>query len=228
VINENNFIFEEEGVKITANVQKSAVNKYYRWELDHYFIIESDLGPGLTFQEKEGLENEELRYCFVKDYPFQDVHLLRDIANEADVGQTYQIDLEFISIDNKFEYEFVVESKLLALPERDYTFWSNVQSLADNTGSLFDAAPFEVIGNIREITGSAEEVAGLGFFGVYNAKIDREFINPQDIGISDPNVFPVCEVPASPGPPRPHPCQDCRLYEYLRNYENNPPDWWQY
>ncbi len=227
-LNDNNFIVEESGVKVVANIEKTAVDKYYRWEVDHYFLIESDLAPSFRSpQEQEGLTGTELRFCFIKDYPFQDLHLLRDVADGQALGSSYQFDLEFIPIDKRFEYEFVVESKMLAIPEKDFTFWSNIQELAEGNGGLFDAAPFAVVGNIREVSDNLEEErVGLGFFGVYNASIDREFINPDDIGIS--GVFNDCSVPAAPGPPRPHPCKDCRLYEYQINYENNPPAWWNY
>lgn len=230
VLSENNVIVEEDGLNVNGNIKKSNSDKFYRLVMNHYFILESHLGPDFVSpSEQRGLIGEELRFCFIKDRAIQDLHLVSDLASSQAVGQTYQVDLEFVTVDNRFEHEFVIESTLLALPEKDFTYWSNIQKLAENTGGLFDAAPFSVIGNIRDIsTESEKEVAGLGYFGVYNASVDREFITPRDLGISDPNIFPTCEIP--PFNRRdPHPCEDCRLFDfYPENYENNPPTWWKF
>lgn len=224
----NNSLQKEQGVSIKAKVEKAEEPKFYRWEMNHYFIIESDAGPGYTLEEQRNLSDTELRYCFVKDYPVQNIYLLQDVPQTGAIGSNFQTELQFISITNKFEYVFVVEGRQLTMSERAYTYWENIKQLADNSGGLFDAAPFPVNGNITRVTDNPDGTAvGLGFFGVYNASVDRKFITQASLGIFE--TFAPCTVPPSPGgTPRPHQCQDCRLYEFPENYENAPPSWWEY
>lgn len=223
----NNTIQEEQGVKVSAVVEKGAENQFYRWEMNHYFIIESDAGPGFRNpQEQRGLTDTELRFCFIKDFPPQELYLLENISNTP--GDTYETEIEFIPISNKFEYVFVVEGRQLVMAEDAYRYWEDIQTLAENAGGLFDSAPFPVIGNITRVTDNPDgTVVGLGYFGVYNASVDRKFMTQASLGIDE--EFAPCTVPPSPGgEPRPHQCQDCRLYEFPENYENSPPSWWGY
>ena len=205
----NNSVQQEEGAAIFATINKGDTKSYYQWRIGHYFVGEADLA----------LSNE-IRFCYLRDFDEPRIVLLEDnplLAGQPDEF-TYQID--FIPISAQMEHEFGVEGILLTMSEEDFAFWDDVKTQTENSGGLFDAAPFTLVGNIRN-TGTGE--SGLGYFGVYRESIDRVFFVQGELGFRN-RVFPPCTVP--PFAPQPNSCQDCRAFEFQENFGTQPPVWW--
>ncbi|PIQ48791.1 MAG: hypothetical protein COW03_08340 [Cytophagales bacterium CG12_big_fil_rev_8_21_14_0_65_40_12] len=216
-----------EGLALNTSLRKGTQTHFYRWEVNQYLIIESDSGPNKTLEQEKTASDTALRYCFVKNNPFQELYLQRDFSDGSQTGTAYTKPLQFIPFSKDFEHQFAIESYMLEMDEKAFTFWEGIDNLSKSSGSLFDPAPYSVIGNIDRI-GDAEPERALGYFGVYRATVDRKILTQTSLGISlvtnDCTVIPS----QSPNPP-PQPCQDCRLYNnFAENYQNRPPSWWQY
>jgi len=206
----NNRLQEEEGGQISVTIDKNNERHFYQWLIGHYFIYEADLTP----------EDSPIRYCYVREFDEARVDLLQDNPAEGD-NASYTYDLDFVPITSRTEFDFAVEGRLLTMNEEDYNFWEKIKRLSENSGGLFDAAPFSIEGNItNESTG--EEV--LGYFGVYRESIDRVFFNQRELGFGFTN-FPPCQLP--PGAPPNHPCLDCRTFLAQANFGVTPPVWWR-
>lgn len=206
----NNSIQNEEGAVISVTINKDNDRHFYQWLIGHYFIIESDLAA-----------TSEVRFCYVRDFDESRVELLQD--NPIGTGGTdeYSYEIDFVPITSKLEHDFGVEGRLLTLNEDDFNFWDKVKKQADNSGSLFDSAPYTIQGNIHN---RATGEKALGYFGVYRESIDRVFFTQGDLGFGI-EVFEPCSIP--PMAQRPHPCEDCRLYEFQENLGTFTPTWWR-
>lgn len=203
----NNLLQQEEGASIEATIQKDGNRHFYQWVISQYFIIQSDLAPAAFM------------FCYIRDFDEAQVVLLQDNPAEGGVAE-YTYPIEFIPRSANMKVDFGVEGVLLTLNEEDFRFWEAVKQQAENSGSLFDAAPHSIEGNI---TGRNGERA-LGYFGVYRESIDRVFFRDRDLGFN-PATYPPCTIP--PMAERPHPCEDCRLYEYQENFGVFAPSWWR-
>ncbi len=203
----NNSIQPQEGAVIEATIQKDNDRHFYQWVIGQYFIIQSDLAP------------DELKFCYIRDFDEAQVVLLQDNPAQEGVSE-YTYPIEFIPRSAKMKVDFGVEAVLLTLNEDDFEFWDAVRIQSENSGSLFDAAPHSIEGNI---TGRNGERA-LGYFGVYRESLDRVFFTEQELGFA-PGTYPPCTIP--PFADRPHPCEDCRLYEYQENFGVFAPAWWR-
>ncbi|GAB5527055.1 MAG: hypothetical protein Roseis2KO_49270 [Roseivirga sp.] len=202
----NNRVLQEEGALIEATIQKDGNRHFYQWVIGQYFIIESDAAP------------DELKFCYIRDFDEPRVVLLQD--NPAQDGITeYTYPIEFVPRSAKMKIDFGVEGVLLTLKEEDFQFWDAVRQQAENSGSLFDAAPHSIEGNISGRNGQR----ALGYFGVYRESVDRVFFTEGELGFS-PGTYPPCNSPASGGA---NPCTDCRLHEYQENFGIFAPDWWR-
>lgn len=189
------------------------------WELNEYFIKEADLGPGNEIEEELDLpDTVPLRYCYVRDFPLPEIYVHKDIAN-GQAGNTYERLLQYVQVDSRWEYEFIIMVRQLSVDADAFEFWEEISEFSQNSGSLFDPFPASVIGNVTQQNGSD---TALGYFGVYKTTFFREKLRYIDLGISEMS-FPPCQPPPRPGP---HPCRDCRLYPYADNFNNQKPDWW--
>jgi hypothetical protein len=222
----NNVNTQVPGIELVTNVRKDAQTRFYKWDINHYFILESDQGPNKTLEEEKTAIDTALRFCFVKNSPFQEIYLQRDFSDGSQTGAAYTKNLQFIPFDSDFEYQFAIESYMLELDEKAFAFWEGIDNLSKSSGSLFDPAPYSVIGNIDKIGESNPERA-LGYFGVYRASVDRKILTQSSLGVTLDNYACVITPSNNPNPP-PQPCQDCRLYSYPDNYQNHPPNWWVY
>ena len=57
-------------------------------------------------------------------------------------------------------------------------FWQNLKESNESTGSLYDSQPFQVIGNIKNISDPSEAV--LGYFDIVTVSSKRIFITERD------------------------------------------------
>ena len=75
-----------------------------------------------------------------------------------------------------------------SMNEDEYDYWSKLQSIFEETGSLYDITPSSIIGNIYCIDDPGEEV--LGYFSVSAKTSKRIFIKDYFAGL--PNLYIKC------------------------------------
>ena len=206
---DNNRIDDVEGASVIATIDKDAGRHFYQWDITHYYIYQADLAP------------EELAQCYIKDFDATRVELLQDNPLDGGESSNYSYEIDFIPISARMRFEFGVEARLLTMNEEDYNFWLKVKRLAENTGGLFDAAPFSLEGNI---TNQATGELALGHFAVYRESFDREFFVLSDLGFGN-RTFNPCTLP--PMAELPHPCTDCREFVAQENYGVVRPPFWR-
>ena len=201
---------EEEGASIVATIDRDDERHFYQWIIAHYYILEADMAI-----------EEANRFCFVKDAEIPRISLLQDYPAGPGQERQFQYEIDFIPTDKKMKHEFGFEGRLLTMNESDYNFWESAKNQAENTGGLFDAAPYSLEGNITNM-GTGE--LALGYFGVYRESMDRLFFSQVNLGFTFREFFP-CVLPPEPFD-KPHPCQDCRVAVFQENYGIVPPQWW--
>ena len=85
--------------------------------------------------------------------------------------------------------------KQYALNKDSYRFWENLKESNESTGSLYDAQPFQIVGNIKNIQDPTEAV--LGYFDMATVSSKRIFIKKTDdipFEIKIPTLYPNCLV----------------------------------
>ena len=132
-----NSVQEVEGASIVATIDRDDERHFYQWLVTHYFIFEADLAI-----------EEANRLCFVKDNELPRISLLQDYPAGPGQDRQFEYEVDFIPTDKRMKHEFGFEGRLLTMNESDYNFWESAKSLTENTGGLFDAAPFSLEGNI--------------------------------------------------------------------------------
>lgn len=209
VLVENGVVEEEYGAQINATITKDGQRHFYQWIVNHYFIYEADLAS-----------SEEIRFCYVQEFDDTRVELLQDNPVTSSEAVSYDYELDFIPVTRRTRHDFAVQGRLLTLNEEDYNFWDKVKRLIENTGGIFDAAPFTIEGNIFNAN-TGERT--LGYFGVYRESMDRIHFAERDLDLP-PKFLPPCVPP--PGAPPDFHCFDCRTLISQENFGNVRPYWW--
>jgi Domain of unknown function (DUF4249) len=190
------FAVASNGINIySTSHDPSNTVKYYRWDYQETWIFHSDY---YSFYKSNGdiviprnFINDEVYQCWRSDTSStinvsSSANLKSDIisnnpitfvaSNSEKLGAKYSI-LNSQSAGSNSAYSILV--KQYALTGEAYTFWSNLKRNTEQLGSIFDAQPSQIDGNIHSATHPAEPV--IGYISVGSVASQRIFIKNQQI-----------------------------------------------
>jgi hypothetical protein len=169
--------------------------KYYRWDYQETWIFHSDY---YSFYKSNGdiviprnFINDEVYQCWRSDTSStinvgSSANLKSDIisnnpitfiaSNSEKLGAKYSV-INSQSAGSSSAYSILV--KQYALTGEAYTFWSNLKKNTEQLGSIFDAQPSQIDGNIHSATHPTEPV--IGYISVGTVASQRIFIKNQQI-----------------------------------------------
>lgn len=173
----------DKGVEIYVNTHDPQNNtKYYRWDFDetweYYSVFHSFLqftyfpnGNIRGVTDRDAASIEKMFTCWktlnsTRILVGSSAGLLRDSIH-LPVQTVIRPDVKIMAI-----YSILVRQHAISLEE--YDFLQKMKKNSESLGSIFDAQPSEITGNIRSASNPKELV--IGFIGVSNATEKRIFI----------------------------------------------------
>ena len=169
------------GIQIYANTHDpSNTLKYYRWDYDeawafHAKYVSFYVSNGTTLVVRR--PDQDVSYCYSSDVSSAIV-----LGSSAKLKQDviYQSPIIFIaSTSEKIESEYSILLRQYALTADAYNFWTNLKKNTEQLGSIFDAQPTQLTGNIHCTTNPAEPV--IGYVSVCTVASKRVFISNANL-----------------------------------------------
>ncbi|MFD0795165.1 DUF4249 domain-containing protein [Mucilaginibacter litoreus] len=178
-------------VNVTSH-DPSKRTQYYRWEYNedwqfhakyHSFLIVKD--DTVVHRTPE----EDIYYCFNKAKSTNiligsSVKLTSDIMSEAPISIIPKGSL-------KISMRYSVLVREYALSREAYLFYENLKKNTEQLGSIFDALPSEISGNIHNVNDPKEPVIGYILAGTYSQK--RRYINKSELPGWEPEYPASCK-----------------------------------
>jgi hypothetical protein len=172
---------QQNAVTISANTHDPANNaKYYRWDFVETWQYTATFDR--TIAESNGMiyyvESTTQTYnCWSSDNSTDillgsTVALSQDVISEAPIALIPQ-NSEKIGI----RYSILV--KQYALTEEAYQYFQVLKKNTENLGSIFDAQPTQLVGNIHSVTNPSEIV--IGFITASSVQQQRIFISNNQL-----------------------------------------------
>jgi hypothetical protein len=174
---------QQNDVMLYINTHDPSDNtKYYRWDFTETWQytapLKSELGVenGLIYYV-EDRPNDQKYNCWSTDNSSEilvgsSIGLNQDVINRAPIGTVPQN-----SIKINVRYSILV--KQYAITENAYQYFSILKKNTENLGSIFDAQPTQLIGNIHSVKNPSEVV--IGYFTASSAQQKRIFINRDEV-----------------------------------------------
>ncbi|MFD0795167.1 DUF4249 domain-containing protein [Mucilaginibacter litoreus] len=153
---------------------------YYKWDYDEDWQFNSKYRSGYIAEDdsvRRRTLDEDIYYCFNKSKSNNivlgsSVKLTSDLIHEAPVisipGESLKISLRYSILVKEF-----------ALSKEAYLFYENLKKNTEQLGSIFDALPSEISGNIHNVDDPKELVIGYILAGTYTQK--RKYINKSEL-----------------------------------------------
>jgi hypothetical protein len=240
------FNIASNGVNIYLNTHDPSNNtRYYLWEYTETWMFNTNLDSYFIYSNNEvrlRSANEQIYYCFAGDTTTTLV-LNTSIRLKQDV--IYQTPITFVaSTSEKLEDRYSIIVKQHALTEEAYNYYQLLKKNTQQLGSIFDAVPSELPGNIHEIN-NAEPVIGyitcgtvsqkrifidsrklpawtaVTFYTAFGCKNDIIEVSPNDYAYDYGGTNPIYIPTGRPVDGAPAICVDCTL----RGTKTPPPFW---
>lgn len=178
------------GIQFYVNTHDAANNtRYYRWSFEETWSYVSYYYSFYQFLNGKivpRLVNASINTCY-KSALSQQVLIGSSVKLAQDVIAMQPVN--FVAATSgkiSFGYSFLL--KQYGLTQAAYQYWDNLKKNTENLGSIFDAQPSTITGNIHCIT--HPETPVLGFISVSTIKSKRIFIDHNNIALYTPYYIP--------------------------------------
>ena len=172
---------QQNDVTVYANTHDpSNTTKYYRWDYvetwEYHARLTTDYGEANDRIYNLDATNQQY-YCWSFDNSSQiilgsSVALSQDVISEAPVVTVLQN-------SPKIAQRYSVLVKQYALTEAGYQYFKLLKKNTESLGSIFDAQPTQLSGNIHAVANPAEVV--VGFFSASSVEQKRIFIDKNEV-----------------------------------------------
>jgi len=185
-------------LQIYANTHDPKNNThYYRWDYQETWTFHSKYNSGYITNGTAIVprnSSQLIYYCFAGA-----ASSTIDIGSSAALKQDviYQAPITLIpSTSEKIETRYSILLRQYALTGDAYNFWVNIKKNTEQLGSIFDAQPSTAVGNIHNITNTAEFV--VGYISASTVQTKRIFIANTQLPMSWSPIYPYnCELDSS-------------------------------
>jgi hypothetical protein len=189
------FIQQSNGINLYVNTHDPNNNtRYYRWDYTETWNFHAEYAAAyITDGTKLSIRTpaQQIYSCFAGN-PSSNILLGSSAALAQD--NIFQSPLtQIASTSEKLEAKYSILVKQYALSNDAYNFWQNLKKNTEQLGSIFDAQPSEVPGNIHCVTTPAEPVIGYVSVGTVSQK--RIFISNTQLPLTWVPTYPYqCEL----------------------------------
>ena len=206
-----NYTIQGNGVNIYSGTHDPTNNvKYFRWDYQETYIFHSNyqstyksLGDTIV---PRNIYTENIYTCWRSDTSSTIL-----LGSSAKLTQDVIVNnpITFVgSTSEKFTSKYSIIVRQYALTPDAYTFWQNLKKNTEQLGSIFDAQPSEIAGNIHSVTTPTEPV--IGYLSIGSTSSKRIFITNQQLPEWLPTpMYPNCQV-------------DTALYAYYGSGSKTP------
>ena len=188
------FKVQNQGLQVYANTHNPVNNsRYYRWDYSETWKFHSKYQS--VYEVSNGAlvvrpYNEQVYYCFASDRSDNII-----LGSSADLSQDviFQQPITFVSATSeKLENKYSIQLKQYALTKDAFNFWTSLKKNTEQLGSIFDAQPSQISGNIHCLTNPTEPV--IGYISVTNVQSKRVFLTNNQLPFSYIAAYPYdCE-----------------------------------
>lgn len=170
-VNEFNILVEKTFIKLLIDtpVKKDGENLFLRWRTDEVYSFADEACGGLDMP----------RTCYVTLMPKQDIATLSGRNLSEGVIENIPIFSKLLQPKMpEFEGKHAFNVYQQSITKSAFDYLENINKVALQTGSIFDAPPAAIPGNLFNVADPDELV--LGFFEVSSIDTIRTFVRPID------------------------------------------------
>ncbi len=185
-----------DGVYIYANTHDDQNNtKFYKWDFSETWEYYAPFFSQYIVKNNTIVHRNPEELTFFCWHTIPSSNILIESTKKLSNDVVYKKVIMFIPTSSeKIGYIYSILVKQSALPEDGYNYWDNLSKNTEQLGSLFDAQPSQITGNIHSKTNAAEPV--IGFITASSTQQKRIFIYKAQVNnwLYPPGPYSVCDT----------------------------------
>ena len=172
---------QQNDVSIYVNTHDPSANtRYYRWDFVETWQYRSTYNRSIA--EKNGIiyyvDSSNQTYNCWSTQPSANILVASTVALDADIVSRQPVAL-IAQNDDRIGVRYSILVKQYALTQDAYEYFSILKKNTENLGSIFDAQPTQLSGNLHSVTRPSEVV--VGFVAASSASQQRIFIDNSQV-----------------------------------------------
>jgi len=194
---------EQDGVQLYVTTHDPEnTTRYYRWDAEETWEYVSAFFSNSMYKDKQMFyryDDDLIFTCWRSDRT-KELYLGSSARLTDDV--IYRQPITFTpAISGKLIEKYSILVKQYALSQQGFEYWQILEKNTETTGSIFDAQPSQLQGNIRCLTNPQEPV--IGFVDASSVQQKRIFIDGGFLPFRTPNIgYESCELDTVPNSPQ--------------------------
>jgi Domain of unknown function (DUF4249) len=181
---------ENGGVKIYVNTHDTQNNtKYYKWDYEETWEFHSTYYSSIEYTFNQNGIPTAVRYRNADETVDTTIYKCWNTVNSTNINlgsseklskDLIYLPLVFIEPESvKLSVLYSINVRQYALSHEAYLFFEKIKKNTENVGSIFDAQPSELAGNIHCTTNPGE--IAIGYVDISEEKIKRIFIRNNEL-----------------------------------------------
>lgn len=189
------FTIQNNGVQVYVSAHDGTNStRYYRWDYVETWSFHAKYqSPYVTDGKKLNFRTpgQEIYSCYANN---NSSTIVLGSSARLTKDEIIKNPIVYIaSTSEKVETKYSILVKQYALTSEAYNFWQNLKKNTEQLGTIFDAQPSEVQGNVHCTTDPSEPV--IGYVSVTNTQQKRIFISADQLPSSWSPVYPyLCDL----------------------------------
>jgi len=183
------------GLQVYVNAHDATNNtRYYKYTYDetwqfHAMYQTGYISNGTALSERTPVQ--QIYYCYGNETSANTV-INSTAALTQDVVYQFPITAN-AATSEKIETKYSIYITQFGLTPEAYTFWENLKKNTEELGSIFDAQPSQLIGNIHNLTDASERV--IGYISAGTVQIKRVYITKAQLPPGWQTAYPyACDL----------------------------------
>lgn len=197
---------QESGFNIYLSTQDPTSNsQFYRWEYDETWEIIPTYRPDIEYYATNS--NSGYLDLIRSPYPYPAKCWASDQSVKIILGQTVGLNqdrvrdlrLRVLPLNsNRLFSRYSLRVRQYALTREEYDYWQLLAKNSESIGSLFDAQPTQLTGNVRNLGENGSAQPALGFVGAHSVGEKRLFIGRTELpaGTAPLSGYESCNPPS--------------------------------
>lgn len=190
------YTVQNNGIQLYVNSHDPANNtRYYRWDYNETWLFHARYESQFMLDPATNKiiprpSDKGVYYCYAND---ASSNILLSSTAKLSKDVVYQSPLTAIPFSSeKLEVSYSILVRQYALTGDAYQFYLNIQKNTEQLGSIFDAQPSQLQGNIHSVNDAGEPV--IGYLSVTNVQSKRIFLTSAIVPVNTTTIYPYdCE-----------------------------------
>jgi hypothetical protein len=168
-----------EGLDILVSTHDPEANtRFYRWEWEETWEFSSAFESLYEYiDDSIVVRTEQINDCW-RSNESSTIEVGTSKGLTQDMISGYKLH-HLTNETNHLRRKYSINVKQYALDEESFLYWQQLKDINENVGSLFDAQPSTIIGNITNVSNPSEPV--LGYFDASTISEKRFFIQRYEL-----------------------------------------------